>query len=277
VRVIGVIDLARGCAVHARGGRREQYAAVPSVAGTPIDPGSTVTIATFYLERLGLSELYVADLDAILGGPSQGAAIGEIAALGAPLWLDAGVRTVDDVQRAFDCGASTAIVGLETLPSFAVLDEICAAAGRDRVALSLDLREGRSIGPLVPLGDGLPPPLMLRRTAEALAKAGEAVPERLAARAAEAGVGALIVLDLARVGTGRGLDVDLVGRIRRTVPDVTLLAGGGVAGLSDLAGLAAAGCDGALVGTALHDGRIGRGEIAAARRFEARYPPAFTR
>jgi phosphoribosylformimino-5-aminoimidazole carboxamide ribotide isomerase len=249
----------------------------------PIDPGSAPGVAMFYLERLGLSELYVADLDAILGGSPQRAAIAELAALGAPLWLDAGFRTVDDVQRALDGGAATAIVGLETLPSFAMLDEICAAAGRDRVALSLDLREGEAFGPVadgsvrdgldVPVGDGLDVPVGDGLQAVPTA----AVPERLAARAADAGVGALIVLDLARVGTRRGLDFDLIGRIRRTVPDVTLLAGGGVAALSDLAGLAAAACDGALVATALHDGRIGRAEIAAARRFEARYPPTLTR
>ena len=88
----------------------------------------------------------------------------------------------------------------------------------------------------------------------------------MAARAAEAGVGALIVIDLARVGMGTGLDLALITRVREAVPGLTLFAGGGVRGPEDLARLADAGCDGALVATALHDGRLGAADLAAARR-----------
>jgi phosphoribosylformimino-5-aminoimidazole carboxamide ribotide isomerase len=86
----------------------------------------------------------------------------------------------------------------------------------------------------------------------------------MASRAAVAGAGAVIVLDLARVGTGSGLDLALLTRVREAAPGVTLLAGGGVRGSEDLVRLAAAGCDGALVATALHDGGLGRDELAAA-------------
>jgi len=88
----------------------------------------------------------------------------------------------------------------------------------------------------------------------------------VAARARDAGAGAVIVIDLARVGTGRGLDLELIARVREAAPEPILLAGGGVRGLDDLTRLADAGCDGALVATALHDGRIGAAEIAAAHR-----------
>ena len=96
-------------------------------------------------------------------------------------------------------------------------------------------------------------------------RSGESAP-LIAARAANAGAGVVIVLDLARVGTSAGLDFDLIARIRAAVPDLSLLAGGGVRGHDDLAHLADCGCDGALVATAVHDGRIGAAEIAAARR-----------
>jgi len=74
------------------------------------------------------------------------------------------------------------------------------------------------------------------------------------------------MIDLARVGTRSGLDLELVARVREAAPGLVLLAGGGVRGLDDLARLSDAGCDGALVATALHDGRIGAAEIAAAHR-----------
>ena len=59
------------------------------------------------------------------------------------------------------------------------------------------------------------------------------------------------MLDLARVGTDAGVDVELLADVRRAVPSVTLFAGGGVRGESDLELLASVGCDGALVATAL--------------------------
>jgi phosphoribosylformimino-5-aminoimidazole carboxamide ribotide isomerase len=74
----------------------------------------------------------------------------------------------------------------------------------------------------------------------------------------------VIVLDLARVGTGAGVDLALMRRVRAAAPHAALFAGGGVRGPDDLSRLADAGCDGALVATALHDGRLGAREVAAA-------------
>ena len=88
MRVIGVLDLLAGRAVHARAGLRATYGPVPSVAGLPIGPGDALALARAYTDRLGLTELYVADLDAILGGTSQHMLVGRLAALGPPLWLD---------------------------------------------------------------------------------------------------------------------------------------------------------------------------------------------
>jgi uncharacterized protein related to proFAR isomerase len=68
MRLIGVLDLLAGRAVHARAGRRTRYAPVQAVAGSSIEAGDALALARAYMERLGLTELYAADLDAILGG-----------------------------------------------------------------------------------------------------------------------------------------------------------------------------------------------------------------
>jgi phosphoribosylformimino-5-aminoimidazole carboxamide ribotide isomerase len=88
----------------------------------------------------------------------------------------------------------------------------------------------------------------------------------LAARARDAGVGSVIVIDLARVGGGTGVDLDVVARVRDAVAGLTLIAGGGVRGPDDLVRLADAGCDAALVATALLAGGISAADIAAAGR-----------
>ena len=79
-----------------------------------------------------------------------------------------------------------------------------------------------------------------------------------------AGAKAIIVLDVARVGGTTGPDTEMLTRIRRVVTGAALLAGGGVRGLDDLKLLARLGCDGALIATALHDGRLTASDVAAA-------------
>jgi phosphoribosylformimino-5-aminoimidazole carboxamide ribotide isomerase len=238
MRVIGVVDLAHGGAVHASGGQREHYAPVSAVAGSSIEAGDALALARAFIEDLGLSELYVADLDAIAGGPTQDAVIAALTARGAPVWLDAGVTSVERAQDAVELGAAQVVVGLETLQSFAALAAICAAVGGDRVAFSLDLRSGQP------------------QTRAGFNSRGEPTPNVLAAHAAEAGVGSVIVIDLARVGAAAGLDLAMIAAVREAVPQVTLLVGGGVRGAQDLEALADIGCDGALVATALLDGRL---------------------
>jgi phosphoribosylformimino-5-aminoimidazole carboxamide ribotide isomerase len=250
MRIVGVLDLAAGLAVHAVAGDRRRYAPVTSVAGSRIDSGDPLAVAQVYLERLAITELYIADLDAIGSrGRSQDSLVAALVACGSPVWLDAGITSVAQARHARALGAASVVVGLETLTSYDALSEICAAAGGG-VAFSLDLRSGVPV-----LGPGLP-----------AADSAEAV----ATRAVRCGVESIIVIDLARVGTGVGFDLELIGRLRAAVPSVRLLAGGGVRGRADLDRLADAGCDGALVATALHDGRLSADDIRAARQRQPR-------
>ena len=271
VRVIGVVDLLGGRAVHARAGRRDTYGPVRTVAGSSIEPGDALALARAYVDRLGLTDLYAADLEAILSRlrltsaspdeapsaksapSSQEALVASVAALGTPLWLDAGVSSAAHARHALSLGAARIIVGLETLSSYDALGEICAAVGGDRVAFSLDLRDGT--------------PVITPETIRARGGRSPSEPVQVVAkRAADTGIRTMIVIDLARVGTGTGLDIGVIDRVRGATRGLTLLAGGGVRGLDDLGRLADAGCDGALVATALHDGRLGAAEVAAARR-----------
>jgi len=244
MRVIGVLDLRKGLAVHARAGERERYAPVASVAGERIEPGDARALARIYRDRFDLSELYAADLDAIEGRAPQDRLVSSLATL-AGLWLDAGVSSADRARHTLTLGTAHVIVGLETLQSWDALDEICASVRGGHVAFSLDLRDGTLLG-----NDDV----TCRGSVDAVA-----------ARAAGAGVASIIVIDLARVGTGGGIDSRLVARVRGSAPRATLLAGGGVRGLDDLLRLADAGCDGALVATALQDGRISAAQVAAAQ------------
>jgi phosphoribosylformimino-5-aminoimidazole carboxamide ribotide isomerase len=254
MRVVGVIDLKDGMAVHAVRGERERYRPVSSALGG--EDGDALALARGFRARLGLDEVYVADLDAIAGG-SEGAAGSGHAAGGAAdhravlralardarLMVDAGVSDAVAARELLDLGAHRVIVGTETLGGAGALDRLLAGLPAGAAILSVDLREGRVLSPDPQL-------------------AGLGAPEALA-RLRRPGLREVIVLDLARVGSGEGPDVGLIAELHDAFPDLELLAGGGVRDADDLRALGAAGASGALVATALHRGVIGAAQLAA--------------
>jgi phosphoribosylformimino-5-aminoimidazole carboxamide ribotide isomerase len=243
VQVIGVIDVRGGQAVHARAGARHSYRPVKVPGSHATTHGDALSLARFYLQECGVRELYLADLDAIDGKEPQHALTRRLTALGAPVWVDAGVSQPRDAVRTVEDGAARVVVGLETLPSMIDLRSIREAIGGSATAFSLDLRNGR------PLTRGT---------------ANQQPAETLANEAVAAGVGAIIVLDLSRVGTGRGIDLELLSRVRTAAPDVMLLAGGGIAGREDLDNAVAIGCDALLVASALIEGRLTAADVSHA-------------
>ena len=243
MRVIPVLDLMKGRAVWARGGVRGAYAPVQSVLLPPV--GDAVALARGFHRTLGCEECYVADLDAIMGAEPQLELVRVLAAVGSQLVID-GAASPAQAANILDAGASRVIVGLETLPSFEILAAIVQAHGRERVVFSLDLRAGRPVWP------------------------GPQEPLALVKEVVRTGVAAIIVLDLARVGSGQGVDLRLGAQIRRAHPELELLVGGGIASPHDLARAAGAGYDGALVASALHDGRLDAASVRAVRRLDAR-------
>lgn len=234
-----MLDLKNGVAVHAVKGERAAYAPVRSVLADSADP---LVIADSFKRRLGLTECYVADLDAIARAGHHRSIVRAIADTGLGVWLDAGVSTAAQARQARSLGVRRVIVGSETLDDPGALASIAGALaepGVDGVAcavLSIDLRHGRLLG-------GSP-------SLQALDPVG------LAQAAWESGIRAFIVLDLARVGAAAGVETGIALRVRRELPGAEIAIGGGVRDVEDLRALAGQGFDAALVATALHTGVI---------------------
>ena len=247
MRVVPVLDLKGGVAVHAVRGERHAYAPVRSV----LSPSSSdpVELARAFQQRLGSEACYVADLDAIARSGDHGPVVRTIAELGLSVWLDAGVATADDARRAVSFGAARVILGTETLRDVDDLPAIAgavSAASRGRVdcILSLDHREGRLLG-------GSP----------AVSAAGAV---DVAARAWATGIRTFIVLDLARVGARAGPETEPARKLRAHLPEAEIVLGGGVRGTDDLRALVSAGYHAVLVGTALHTGALGAADLPPA-------------
>ena len=214
VRVVGVIDLKDGTAVHAVRGERERY--------RPL--GDPLAIA----RRFALEELYVADLDAITGAGEQRCRDPCAGARGARHGRRGGQRA------GAGAGAVAARRGPRRRRDRDAAPTPTRSTGCPSAVLSVDLRDGRTLS-RDPRLAGLP--------------ALDAV-----ARLHRPGLREVIVLDLARVGSGTGPDVEAIAEIHAAFPELELLAGGGVRDAADMRALADAGAAGALVGTALHRG-----------------------
>src|SRR5207248_1647001 len=126
------------------------------------------------------------------------------------------------------------IIGLETGAEPRHLADALAAAGSRPVAVSLDLKAGQLLGKWDDWG--------AKHDRDAMAVARTAI---------DGGAKSLIVLDLARVGTGTGTGTEpLLREIRNKFPNVDLIAGGGVRTWEDVERLGEAGATGVLVASA---------------------------
>lgn len=221
MRIIPVLDLMGGVVVRAVAGRRSEYRPIHSPLVDSPDPSH---VAQRLLEASGATELYVADLDAITRGESVTDAVREfLNAVGVRVWFDGGFRTAE--------AASTFAPPIRPV----LASEIVGVPVRDYncSAYSIDLRNGAAVS------------------------ATNATPLELAASAVAVGFETLIVLDLANVGTDTGPGtLPLVRELRTRYPRLELISGGGVRDHDDLARLADAGADAALVASALHAGRM---------------------
>jgi phosphoribosylformimino-5-aminoimidazole carboxamide ribotide isomerase len=194
-------------------------------------------------------ECYVADLDAIQGGAIQRTLLRQLAefhtGFAGALLVDAGTNRPGGALEVLSCGASEVVVGLETLQAFADLAAIVDLVGPTRLVFSLDLKLGTPIlHPAMQDASGGPDALNLAEQATAI------------------GVTTLLLLDLGRVGTGCGVDLGLLETLRRRFPRIRLLAGGGVLTRKDLERMRNAGCDGALIASAIHTGRVTASDLA---------------
>lgn len=242
MQIIPVLDVAAGIAVHARAGHRAHYGPVESILA-PEASGDALALQRAYYDRLALHDCYVADLDAIQGGAPQRALLRQLADFqrraGGMLLIDAGTTTADAALDLVADGAGQIVVGLETLRAWHDLGRVVDAVGSDRTIFGLDLRmDIPVVHPASPSADARP------------------TPATLAARAVARGVSAVLVIDVGRVGTGCGVNLDLLEALRRQMPGVRLLAGGGLQAHHDLDRLRDVGCDGVVVASALHDGRL---------------------
>jgi len=138
-------------------------------------------------------------------------------------WVDNGISDLSLARSWLGAGLGHLVVGSESQHDMTLVHGL---SDHDRIVLSLDFRGQAFLGP----------PALLDEVASWPRK--------------------LIVMTLARVGSGAGPDLDRLCAIRDVAAARKIYAAGGVRDSADLAVLKRAGIAGALVATSLHDGRI---------------------
>ncbi|MES2208924.1 MAG: 1-(5-phosphoribosyl)-5-[(5-phosphoribosylamino)methylideneamino] imidazole-4-carboxamide isomerase [Chloroflexota bacterium] len=207
-----------------------------------------VAVAHAFREA-GARWVHAVDLDgARTGVPANGPAIRKIVAAMGPavsVEIAGGLRTADSVDRAFDLGAARVVVGTTALADPGFARGLVRRHGAERIAVSLDVRDGKAVGQgWVDGAEGMSVDLAL-------------------ARLLAVGVVWFEVTAIQRDGMLGGPDLALLREVRSDAR-ARIIASGGIASADDIRATQALGCAGAIVGRALYDGTLKLGEALAA-------------
>ncbi|MCW8905759.1 MAG: HisA/HisF-related TIM barrel protein [Sedimenticola sp.] len=223
MNIIPVIDLLRGCVVHAVQGRRAAYRAINS----PLcHHGEVIPLVTRLCDDFGIQQLYVADLDAIQGYGDNVSTL-QLVAHTFPrldLWIDAGFSSPASLQVLKEMLDFRPVIGSESwryLRRFPFGEAILSIDSTDEILLD-------------PSG---------------------------ITRDSDRRPNTLILMNLSRVGSLQGPDMKGLEYWRSAAPGTNLYMAGGVRNRLDIEKLQSAGATGVLLASALHNGALNAGDF----------------
>jgi phosphoribosylformimino-5-aminoimidazole carboxamide ribotide isomerase len=198
-------------------------------------------------ERAGAEWIHVVDLDgAISGRPVNEEAIARVCrGVGAMIEVGGGIRDLATLERVLGAGAGRVVLGTAALED----PEFFATACRrhpGRILAGIDARKGKV-------------------SVAGWTKDSTTDAAGLAVEVQRAGAAAIVFTDIARDGTGDGVNAAAVDALAAEV-DVSVIASGGVASLDDIRKLRALGrrnLDAVIVGRAIYVGAV---DLATALR-----------
>ena len=206
-----------------------------------VEGGDPVAAASRFAAE-GASWLHLVDLDgAFSGQPSTELVARIVRSTPLPVQVGGGYRTLASIAAALEAGAARVLVGTAALDATFLGD--AARLYGEALVVAVDVRDG-----LVAV--------------EGWVRESELEATELARRCRGAGVRRLLVTSTRRDGSLAGPDLELMAEIRDAV-DLPLLAAGGISSLEDVRAVRDAGCEGAVVGSALWRGRFTMAEAVS--------------
>ncbi len=211
--LIPAIDLQHGRCVRSR----------PSGAQKPTgyydDP---VRMAKLW-RVLNAKVLHLMDLDGLLHDEEMHwetrEQIGAICkAVEIPVQVRGGIRTLQDIDDVLSLGASRVIIGSAVLLDDRLLSDALDRFSPSQIVVAVDIRAGAVVY-------------------EDAIFAPELDPEGFVQSLEERGCSRILLTDMDRAGTMRGVDLDLVKSIAGAAPKIRVTVAGGIGGYEDLAAL----------------------------------------
>lgn len=192
----------------------------------------------------GAERLHVVDLDGAFDGRPKNAAVLEAIAraVAIPVQTGGGLRDAESVAAAFEAGAAYVILGTIAVKSTELFADLCRRHP-GRIIAGIDARNGRVATEGWVHETGVTT-LELARFTETL------------------GAAAIIHTDIARDGTGQGVNSKASDELARSTR-LPVIASGGVAGLEDIRSLLRTAVAGVVIGKALYEDRVDLAEAIA--------------
>ncbi len=190
-------------------------------------------------EDAGIRRLHVVDLDGAKAGHIVNYRVLEKLAGHTSLIIDfgGGLKQTKDVEIAFDCGAQMVTGGSIAVKDPETFTAWIARFGSERIILGADAKDRR---------------IAISGWEEATD--AELLP--FIQKYREQGIEKVICTDISRDGMLEGPAVDLYQEILEAVPEIYLIASGGVSSIADIEKLAEANVPAVIFGKALYEGRI---------------------
>ncbi len=234
IEIIPAIDLMDGKCVRLTQGdfeRRRTY------ADDPVDVAKT-------FEDAGLTRLHIVDLDGAKSGIPANLHVLERVANATKMRIDygGGIKTDDDIKWVFEAGAELVNIGSIAVKEPEQFFDWIAVYGSDSILLGADVRDG-----------------MLAINGWQTETDFEII--SFLRKYYSRGVEQAFVTDISKDGALQGPAVELYREIISEVPDLKLIASGGVSSLDDIDQLENIGCTCVIVGKAIYEGRVTLGEL----------------
>lgn len=197
-------------------------------------------------EKLGMKRLHVVDLDGAKAKHVVNVDVlrGITAATGLKVDFGGGIKSDDDIEKAFAAGASLVTIGSIAVSQPDTFMRWLDRYGADKVILGADVRNG-----LVSING------WKEDTSEKLLP--------FLARYVKAGVKNVLCTEISRDGTLSGPSTDLYREVMEAFPGIHLIASGGVGRNEDIIELDEAGISAVVFGKAWYEGKINLEELKA--------------
>lgn len=190
-------------------------------------------------ESFGLNRLHIVDLDGAKNGKVTNLKVLETVSANTNLTIDfgGGIKTDEDIQSVFDAGASLASIGSIAVKEPKKFFNWLEKYGSEKILLGADVRDKK----LAING------WQTKTEIEIIQFLKEYF---------EKGITQVFCTDISKDGLLQGVASELYQEILETLPNLKLIASGGVSNIEDVYELDKIGCSSVIIGKAIYEGRI---------------------